>query len=453
MFGVETGFLVPLVLNPLKYYFSHYTEGTNFVWDKDEKVRTLNIIESFDFNATPLQEKSRIIVDRSALLVQKIGLNDNLAEAERFFNTGGKKNNVYFLLYRGAITIRVDARTKGACEVLANLVTRFIIWTRPLLCNGQGFKEFGLPLSVSDVIVTEEEAAGIPLFQILINVPIIKEELWELNNDGIILKNINTILFSNNYHFTNLPRVSIDGVGDIVTSNLSSVMRDPYIGNVVFLWHANNSLNCTIGGPLLQDGTGTFVAANAFNVYSYSNNGSAPSGGGSNVLYWLNSNSIDLNSSDFTIELRVFISSRQSGPRYLMNVTDSTGATEYAIVLDTDGTHQGVLGMFKVSSTTYAYVGITTQNTLPLNQWNHIAFTRHGNDYYLFVNGILSIGGTYSSNYRNGTGVKDLYITNSARFFIDALAGLVDELEITRGIARYISDFDVSSIPVPLLDI
>ena len=227
---------------------------------------------------------------------------------------------------------------------------------------------------------------------------------------------------------------------------------DPYIGNVVFLWHANNTLNCTIGGPLLQDGTGTFVTTNAFNVYSYSNNGSVPSGGGSNVLYWFNSNSLDLNSSDFTMELRVFVSSRQSRPRYLMNITDSTGATEYAIALDTDGTHQGVLGMFKVSSTTYAYVGITTQNTLPLNQWNHIAFTRHGNDYYLFVNGVLSIGGTYSSNYRNGGGVKDLYIANSSRFFIDALAGLVDELEITRGVARYTSNFDVSSIPIPLLD-
>jgi hypothetical protein len=252
-----------------------------------------------------------------------------------------------------------------------------------------------------------------------------------------------------------------EDTADIVTSSMDIPPAidyppvptgDPYIGNVVFLWHANNTLNCTIGGPLLRDGTGTFVSANAFDVYSYSNNGSVPSGGGSNVLYWLYSNSLDLNSSDFTMELRVFVSSRQSRPRYLMNITDSTGATEYAIALDTDGSHQGVVGMFRVSPTIYGYVGIVTENTLPLNQWNHIAFTRHGNNYYLFVNGVLSIAGTYSSNYRNGGGVKDLYIANSSRFFVDALAGLVDELEITRGVARYISDFDVSSIPVPLLD-
>lgn len=237
---------------------------------------------------------------------------------------------------------------------------------------------------------------------------------------------------------------TLTGSGELSTATISHVSN----GTVVFLWHADNSLNCDVGGPLSQDGTGYFTTTNALDGYSYQNNGTSPGGGGSNVLYWLDQSTLDLGNNDFTIETWVWIAARQTRPRYLVNITDGSNNTEYAIVLDTDGSHQEALAVCAGSPSAFT-IGSTAQDTVPFNQWNHIAFTRQGNIYRLFVNGTIPTNGTNSSAYRPAAGNKRLYLGNTLRSTGDALCGLQDEVRIISGAALYTSNFNVNTVPVP----
>ncbi len=186
-----SGQIAPLIIQPLRYHFSVYTKDkTNLYWNEDEKLRTLDIGESFDFNKIALQEKPRILVTRGAYSISKVGLTDNLAEAKSMNVTAGLKDYKNMLMYQGTATVTVEARNKGTCELLTDMVSHFIVWTRPVLCDSQGWKEFGLGMAVSDIMATNDEDPGIPKFQANISIPWIKEEHWRYQNDGIALKNI-----------------------------------------------------------------------------------------------------------------------------------------------------------------------------------------------------------------------------------------------------------------------
>jgi hypothetical protein len=187
--------IAPLIIEPLRYYFSTYTVGSNLIWNPDEKIRTMDIGESFDFNKIPLQEKPRVIVTRGTYQISKVGLTDNLAESGSIGSNLGLTNRINMVLYSGSATITVEARNKGTCELLTDMVSHFIVWTRPILCDSQGWKEFGLPMAVSDIQQNQDEDPNLVKFQTNISIPWIKEEQWQLKTDGFILKQIiNTIL-------------------------------------------------------------------------------------------------------------------------------------------------------------------------------------------------------------------------------------------------------------------
>jgi hypothetical protein len=185
-----------LIIAPLRYYFKTYTFPQNFVWNEDPNLRTVEIAEVNDFHKITLNERPRILVDRGSYQINKTGLSDNLAWGARMKDTQGLQKKVNFLLYTGMATITIEARQEGVCDLLADLCTHFIAWTRPMICDTQNFKEFGLPMSVSNCAPTGPEDDE--KFQVVVNLPYIKEEEWIVRDDGIILKNI-------------LANISVDG--------------------------------------------------------------------------------------------------------------------------------------------------------------------------------------------------------------------------------------------------
>lgn len=184
------GLVSPLIIEPLRYFFSTNTAGSNMIWDPDEKKRTVDISESYDFHKVALQEKPRILVTRGGYVINKVGITDNLAEAPNFSETGGLKNQINMLMYSGNATITIEAKTKGTCELLTDMVSHFVSWTRPVICDAMGWKEFGLPMAISDVAMMMDEDPGVPKFQSNISIPWACEEHWNVKNSGIVLKNI-----------------------------------------------------------------------------------------------------------------------------------------------------------------------------------------------------------------------------------------------------------------------
>ena len=88
---------------------------------------------------------------------------------------------------------------------------------------------------------------------------------------------------------------------------------------------------------------------------------------------------------------------------------------------------------------------VISTSSVNLNQWNHIAMTKSSNGITLFVNGLsqgnVAISGTplSSSSYNMIIG----------SYNNTSLNGFTDSLRITKGVARYTSNFTVPTQPFP----
>jgi hypothetical protein len=88
--------------------------------------------------------------------------------------------------------------------------------------------------------------------------------------------------------------------------------------------------------------------------------------------------------------------------------------------------------------------------TLVANTWYHIAFVRYGNTTQFFLNGIsqgtASTSGAHywTSNHRTIIGAW--YLNGSYSRFLN---GYIDDLRITKGLARYTQNFTPPTAPLP----
>jgi len=99
-------------------------------------------------------------------------------------------------------------------------------------------------------------------------------------------------------------------------------------------------------------------------------------------------------------------------------------------------------------------VTVTTTNfgTSTANTWQHIAVSREGSSIRCFLNGTLNATVTDSTNYTNARplvigawdrgGIGDVPTQNW-------LNGYIDDLRITKGIARYTANFTPPTAPFP----
>ena len=173
-----------LIIEPLRYFFKYRAAGYELVWDADEKIRTIEIDHANNFNNVAIQKNPRIIISRGDYNVNKTGLTDNMVSSD-LPTSHGLDNRVNMVFITGQATITIEARNQGTCELIADMVSHFIVWSRPLLCDTQGFKEFGLPMTVSDCNVDQEDREK---FRVSISIPFLMEERWTVNQDALGLK-------------------------------------------------------------------------------------------------------------------------------------------------------------------------------------------------------------------------------------------------------------------------
>jgi len=88
----------------------------------------------------------------------------------------------------------------------------------------------------------------------------------------------------------------------------------------------------------------------------------------------------------------------------------------------------------------------TSTDTIPATTWTYFAISRSGSNLYMFINGTLQgTAGTDSTNYNQTNNM----IIGATRALGNGLNGFLDDLRITKGIARYTASFAAPTAAFP----
>ncbi len=148
----------------------------------------------------------------------------------------------------------------------------------------------------------------------------------------------------------------------------------------------------------------------------------------------------NLNSGDFTVEF--WIRFNTVGTAYI--IENYNGSNGWGIALWSGGGGTNYLdGFWHDGSWKYIQYGVggSSQYTTPsADTWYHVAFVRDGNDWALYLNGTAegTRTGLSGSITSSSNGSLDIGRRFSDTYFVD---GYIDDLRITKGLARYTSNF------------
>lgn len=129
----------------------------------------------------------------------------------------------------------------------------------------------------------------------------------------------------------------------------------------------------------------------------------------------------------------------------------TTSANFYALDFYLDGNNNVRFDFEDSGYTCWVFWNSTgatdVKTTAVLNDgaWHHIAFTRSGNTFRLFTDGTLRDTETYSSAINLANAGTDLFVgcaTGPSTY----MPGYLDDLRITKGLARYTANFTPSTV-------
>lgn len=209
---------------------------------------------------------------------------------------------------------------------------------------------------------------------------------------------------------------------------------DPNFNNVVLLMHMDGTNNSTT----FTDVKGKSIARTGDAVISTAQSkfGSASAYFDGNGDYLSSSISSDFQffNNDFTIELFIYLLQTRNNT---LITTRETGIGQ-AITMFVSGNK---LGGF-AGNTTYGSIG----TDISLNAWNHLALVRAGNQLLGFINGIQQWSAGFAHNLSEG---RLLIGSDAATGGSNHTCGYMDEIRITKGLARYTATFTVPTTAFP----
>lgn len=210
---------------------------------------------------------------------------------------------------------------------------------------------------------------------------------------------------------------------------------DPNFANVSLLLHGDST-------PIV-DSSPTPKTINVFGNAQISTaqskfGGSSLAFDGSGDYLTANSGDFAFGTADFTVELWAYAAAPHVDYRVLVTTRPNNGAYF-------DAFHLGVRANGVVLLYADAFYIQSSANAMPVGDWCHIALVRSSGIATIYVNGVsVGTGGFANNITRTLLGIGDFPETS-----IEPFNGYIDELRITKGVARYISNFTPPTAPFP----
>ena len=225
---------------------------------------------------------------------------------------------------------------------------------------------------------------------------------------------------------------------------------DPYIGNVSLLLHGDGTNgSTTIVDSSPSPKTVTAVGDAQISTAQSKFGGSSLAFDGTNDYLIIPSNgAFNFGTGDFTIEAWIRLNALGSANSYPgalwivgWGIQDSNTGFDFAI-----GSSALIFSL-----TNFATPTISAAHGLSVNTWYHIAGTRSGTTVRAFIDGQVLATATVSAALvasTNPTGIA-VSAAEPTGSILGNFNGYIDELRITKGIARYTSNFTPPTAPFP----
>src|SRR6516164_6589714 len=218
-----------------------------------------------------------------------------------------------------------------------------------------------------------------------------------------------------------------------------AVACDPYFGNVVLLdgFNGTNGSTTSVDESPAAHGAATFTGSNVlstaqvkFGTASLLSSNTAGAG-----TTWPASSDFDLSTIPFTIECW-FYGNTIGGNQFLIS-TWGGGHNEWILWINVI-----TLG-FRISTNGVNAIDVVLAGTVTAAVWHHAAVDFDGTKYRLYLDGVMTGSSTTLQTIFVST--SNIGIGNDAYGGGFILNGYIDEVRITKGVARYASDGVVST--------
>ena len=229
-----------------------------------------------------------------------------------------------------------------------------------------------------------------------------------------------------------------------------SVASDTYFPYTTLLLSGNGTNNAN-NNTFLDSSTNNFSITRSGNTTQgtfspYGSNWSNYFDGNADFLRLSNNNAFLFGSGDFTLECWLFSNTTTPEHQVLMSVWDDFSTTPQAWDFRVNGA--GKI-WFQIDVASIDTTIFTSTATLSAGQWYHLAVTRSGNTFRLFINGTLDSTTTNSSTISNGNGPLCIGgYTGSSQADKESVNGYLSNVRIVKGTAVYTSAFTPSTTPL-----
>jgi hypothetical protein len=205
-----------------------------------------------------------------------------------------------------------------------------------------------------------------------------------------------------------------------------------------FIDNSTNNFTITVTGNTLISSFDPFVPNTSYSTY-----GSGYFDGTGDYLSIPSNAALQLPTGDFTIEAWIYLTGALGSYYFIFTQTGSTNATsnwDFTV----NGNASGQL-RFEAFSGGTQIINLIGTSSVPVNAWTHVAVTRSGSTYTIWMNGISQ--GTASSASTVNTNALTTYIGqnfNNTYYF----PGYITDARLVKGTAVYTTTFTPPSAPL-----
>ena len=151
-----------------------------------------------------------------------------------------------------------------------------------------------------------------------------------------------------------------------------------------------------------------------------------------------------LGSDNFTVECWIY--NNTTGQfKHIVGQGDSSAIAASASFYFYKSNTNKLVGAIYASNAGYL---ATSSAELPLNLWTHVAFARDGNTTTVYINGVAD-GTANVTGVTVNNSTSELRVGAAGEYVNDTWQGYIDDLRITKGVARYTQDFTPPTAPFP----